>query len=58
MLIPIADRIAAELYRNRNSQFIHRHYNPDYPVLNFLENLVIEEVEKDHPYEKAAATKS
>ncbi len=44
MLIPIADRIAAELYRGRNPQFIHRHYNPDYPVLNFLENLVIEEV--------------
>ena len=46
MLIPIADRIAAKLYRKRDPLFIHRHYNPDYPVLNFLENLVIQKADK------------
>ena len=39
MLFPIADRLAARLYRARNALFLHRHYNPAFPVLSFLEDL-------------------
>jgi hypothetical protein len=37
MLIPIADRIGKRLVRSRNSLFLHKHYNPAYPVLSHLE---------------------
>lgn len=57
MLIPIADRIATELFKKRNAHFIHRHYNPSYPVLDFVENLVIEErTPRDHERTTHAAT--
>ena len=42
-LIPIADRIATRLWKRRNPLFLHKHYNPIFPVLSFVENLVIQE---------------
>ncbi len=42
--VPIADRLAHRLWKKRNHNFIHKHYNPSFPVLNFIENLVLEEV--------------
>ena len=39
MLHPIADRLAARLYKARNPMFLQRHYNPAFPVLSFLEDL-------------------
>jgi len=38
MLIPIADRIGATLYEERNPLFLHKHYNAAYPILSFLED--------------------
>ncbi|HPJ56980.1 MAG TPA: SPASM domain-containing protein, partial [Kiritimatiellia bacterium] len=39
MVIPLADRLAERLYKARNPLFLHRHYNPAFSVLSFLENL-------------------
>jgi uncharacterized protein len=39
MLIPIADRVGRHLYRERNSLFLHKHYNAAYPVLSLLEDV-------------------
>jgi uncharacterized protein len=38
MLIPLADRIGAVLYAERNPLFLHKHYNAAYPLLSFLED--------------------
>jgi uncharacterized protein len=38
MLIPIADRIGATLYAERNPLFLHKHYNAAYPLISFLED--------------------
>jgi uncharacterized protein len=38
MLVPIADRIGKQLYRERNPLFLHKHYNAAYPVLSLLED--------------------
>jgi uncharacterized protein len=38
MLLPIADAIAEKLYKERNSLFIHKHYNEFYPVLSLIED--------------------
>ena len=38
MLLPIADYIAAALYKERNALFIHKHYNQLYPVLSLIED--------------------
>jgi uncharacterized protein len=38
-LIPVADRLAARLFKERNALFLHRHYNPAFPILSFLEEL-------------------
>jgi len=37
MLVPIADRIGAELFQERNALFLHKHYNPAWPLLSLLE---------------------
>jgi uncharacterized protein len=37
-LIPIADRVGAVLYTERNPLFLHKHYNTAYPLLSFLED--------------------
>lgn len=39
MVLPVADRLAGRLYERRNAMFLQRHYNPDFPVLSFLEDL-------------------
>jgi uncharacterized protein len=38
MLIPIADSIAAKLYKKRNGLFIHKHYNNLYPLISMAED--------------------
>ena len=38
MLIPLADRIGAVLFAERNPWFLHKHYNAAYPLLSFLED--------------------
>jgi uncharacterized protein len=38
MLMPIADRVAETLYQEQNPLFLHKHYNPAYPVLSLLED--------------------
>ena len=38
ILIPIADSIAERLYKEKNSLFIHKHYNEFYPVLSLVED--------------------
>ncbi len=40
LLIPIADRLARELYRRRTPLFVQTHYNPAYNRLRALEALV------------------
>ena len=39
MVFPIADRLANQLFKERNALFIQRHYNPAFPVLSFLEDI-------------------
>ena len=38
LLLPIADSIAERLYKERNSLFVHKHYNEFYPVLSLIED--------------------
>ena len=37
MLLPIVDKMANRLWRKRNRMFVHKHYNPVYPVISHLE---------------------
>ena len=39
MIFPIVDRLAENLYKQRNPMFIQRHYNRAFPILSFLEDL-------------------
>ena len=39
MVFPIADRLAARLFKARSPMFLQRHYNPAFPVLSFLEDI-------------------
>ena len=43
LLMPIADEVANRLWRKRDANFLHKHYNPAFPILSFAEQLVIEE---------------
>jgi uncharacterized protein len=43
LLIPIADRIAETLYRERNPLFLHKHYNAAYPILSLLEDGLVDD---------------
>ena len=38
MLVPIADSIAAKLYKMRSGLFIHKHYNDLYPLVSLMED--------------------
>ena len=38
MLVPIADGVGDTLYREQNLLFLHKHYDPAYPVLSILED--------------------
>ncbi|MDX2071627.1 MAG: radical SAM protein [Haliscomenobacter sp.] len=39
-LMPLVDAMANRLWRKRNQQFLHKHYNPLYPMIDYLEHLV------------------
>lgn len=43
MLLRIADGAANRLWRKRDPLFIHKHYNPAFPVLSFIEDIVVKE---------------
>ena len=38
LLLPIADRLAARLYRKRSAMFIQKHYNDFYPIVSLVED--------------------
>jgi uncharacterized protein len=40
MLLPIADRVGAVLYKKRVPLFLHKHYNSAYPVLSLIEDVL------------------
>ena len=46
ILMPIADQVGNRLWRRRDSNFLHKHYNPAFPALAFAEELIIKE--RDH----------
>lgn len=37
MLTPIADRVGNQLWKRRDPLFLHKHYNPAFPVLSHIE---------------------
>lgn len=37
LLMPIADKVANRLWKKRSQLFVHKHYNPLYPVISHLE---------------------
>ena len=39
LVFPIVDRLAERLFKSRDAMFLHRHYNPAFPILSFLEDL-------------------
>ncbi|MBF0197686.1 MAG: SPASM domain-containing protein [Planctomycetes bacterium] len=47
IIMPIADKIGNKLWKKRSRPFIHRFYNPAFPVLDFAEQLIVEEVPHD-----------
>lgn len=42
MLMPIADKAAERLYKERDPLFLHKHYNAAYPALSLLEDAYAE----------------
>jgi uncharacterized protein len=40
LLTPIADRLGEKLYKAGAPMFIQKHYNPDYPILSVLEDMM------------------
>ncbi len=47
ILLPIADDAARRLWRARSGVFLHKMYNPAFPLLSFAETLVIRHEEVD-----------
>ncbi len=45
ILMPIADEAANRLWKSDDPTFVHKHYNPAFPVISFAEHLVMREVE-------------
>jgi len=41
MIFPIVDRLAEKLYSVRSPMFLHRHYNANFPIISFLEDLSV-----------------
>ena len=37
-MLPVADRVARTLYRERQPIFLHKHYNEAYPFLSLIED--------------------
>jgi len=46
IILPIADRVAARLYRKRSPMFIQKHYNDLYPLISLAEDKA-EKIEKE-----------
>ncbi len=40
VLIPLIDKMANRLWNKRNRMFLHKHYNPIYPMIDHLEHIV------------------
>jgi uncharacterized protein len=40
-VIPIVDKLASRLFKNRNSLFIQKHYNDLFPLLSLVEDTVV-----------------
>jgi uncharacterized protein len=38
-ILPIVDGLAARLFEGRNRMFLHKHYNPTYPIIEHLETI-------------------
>jgi uncharacterized protein len=38
-ILPIADKLAARLYKKRNAMFIQKHYNEFYPIVSMVEDM-------------------
>ena len=38
-VLPIIDSLAGKLYAGRNRLFLHKHHNPSYPIIEFLETV-------------------
>ncbi len=47
ILMPIADRVANRLWRRRDSMFLHKQYNPAFPVLSFAEDILVRQIDGD-----------
>jgi uncharacterized protein len=47
MLMRIADAAANRLWKRRNHLFIHKHYNPAFPVLSFIEDVIVKEAARE-----------
>ena len=41
IVLPIADKLAGRLFKERNALFIQKHYNELYPVLSLIEDTVV-----------------
>ncbi len=39
LLLPIADKLAARLFKKRNALFLQKHYNDYYPIVSLVEDL-------------------
>ena len=37
ILMKIVDKTADKLWKKRNNMFVHKHYNPDYPIISHIE---------------------
>ena len=42
-----ADRVANRLWRRRDSMFLHKQYNPAFPVLSFAEDILVRQIDGD-----------
>ena len=40
IILPLADHLADTLYKERNPLFLQRHYNPMFPVMSFLADMM------------------
>lgn len=41
LLTPISDRLGEKLYKAGAPMFIQKHYNPDYPIISVLEDMMV-----------------
>lgn len=49
LLFPIVDRAANRLWKARNAFFLHKQYNRDFPLVNFVEEVVLNEAMHGSP---------